>query len=460
MNNLPLNFRAVEVRQILSHLAAGESCQIIGANGSGKSNLMQYLSQPGILEHYLGEEGGKYLLVYLNIYLLIKQNDWGLYELMLHKLITHLEMRGVPEHILQSLDEMHRRATDKGTMHLALRYLDRALSMITQIGCERIVFLFDEFGQLVRDLSPDCYSALRGLRDEHKYQLMYVTASDRMLGELREDSFEFELFNDLLCGHPIWLMCYSLDDTRLMVDRIAARSELSFNTVDIESIFLVSGGHPGLIRALLQSVRRGLPVEEAVLADDPQVKDECHQIWRSLAVSEQHALMQIASGFSAKIDIPTALHLQEKGLAFLKAISDGSKNNPSLDSLFSPLFTTYLRNNNPAAGLLIEIDRKRREVWVQNRRIPNLTAQEFSCLDYLDQHRGEACRPEAIASYYHENMSGSAQSGSAEVGDDVYRSAVDATIKRLRKKIEPNSGNPRFILNVRSIGYKLVDGTG
>ena len=40
---------------------------------------------------------------------------------------------------------------------------------------------------------------------------------------------------------------------------------------------------------------------------------------------------------------------------------------------------------------------------------------------------------------------------------DTYERAIDAHVKNLRKKIEPEPGRPRYILTVHGVGYRFRD---
>ncbi|MCJ7579008.1 MAG: response regulator transcription factor [Candidatus Aminicenantes bacterium] len=92
----------------------------------------------------------------------------------------------------------------------------------------------------------------------------------------------------------------------------------------------------------------------------------------------------------------------------------------------------------------VEIDFKKYEIKKKGKQI-YLTALEFSLLHLLIEHNGEVVSRDVILD---------------EVwGDDVFVQprTVDKHIAELRKKIEDNPANPRFIVGVRSVGYKFVE---
>ena len=93
------------------------------------------------------------------------------------------------------------------------------------------------------------------------------------------------------------------------------------------------------------------------------------------------------------------------------------------------------------------IDHQNRQVWVLSQLV-TLTPQEYTLLTYLHRHRGRLCTPEDITyaleseDYEYDKLQDEAR----------LRSAVN----RLRRKIEPDPKQPRFLLTVRGHGYKLA----
>lgn len=92
----------------------------------------------------------------------------------------------------------------------------------------------------------------------------------------------------------------------------------------------------------------------------------------------------------------------------------------------------------------IEIDVPKRRVRLKGSDI-ELTDQEFRLLHLLATHAGIVFSREALV-------------GKIWRGDTfVTVRSVDTLVKRLRRRIEADPGNPRFLLTVWGVGYKFAD---
>jgi two-component system OmpR family response regulator/two-component system alkaline phosphatase synthesis response regulator PhoP len=92
----------------------------------------------------------------------------------------------------------------------------------------------------------------------------------------------------------------------------------------------------------------------------------------------------------------------------------------------------------------IEIDPARRRVRVEGRAV-DLTDQEFRLLHLLATHAGIVFSREALLSKIWRG--------------DTYVTvrSVDTLVKRLRRRIEADAANPKFLLTVWGVGYKFAD---
>ncbi|WIM10435.1 response regulator [Enhydrobacter sp.] len=81
------------------------------------------------------------------------------------------------------------------------------------------------------------------------------------------------------------------------------------------------------------------------------------------------------------------------------------------------------------------------ELTQNGRRMP-LTEAETALLRALSAHMGEVLSREALC---------------RSVGGGMNERAIDVQVTRLRRKIEPDPGFPRYLRTVRGQGYRLVD---
>ena len=441
---LPITFRTSEIDQIFAALRAGESCALVGIGSVGKSNLLRFLQEKEVRRAKLGQEWETYLWVYIDLNKSLKRSLWGLLELMLHQLLIEVTALGADEAVLQTIDDLHQRATEAKTRYLALRYLDRAVSMVCHRLGLRPVFLIDEFDELCRTMSRRGFAALRALRDDHKYRLTYVVATRLELRRLREEISEIEAFEELVTPHTVWLGPYSEEDARLMLHRLEARLGVHLEEETADKLLAATGGHPGLLRAAYRvAVEHPGNLQDALLLS-PQVQDECRRIWLSLAPGEQKAMVSLvsvpdvqphAAGIMAQLR-----HKELVGGPWVDA-----------DRIFSPLLAEYITRQHPTVGARIQVDRQRRTVWVDGRKIAGLAPLEYQLLDYLEGKRGQVCSRDELAEHlYPDDM--------ALAGDGVTDTRMDSVVKRLRRRIEPNPKEPRYILTVRGHGLRLNDG--
>lgn len=96
--------------------------------------------------------------------------------------------------------------------------------------------------------------------------------------------------------------------------------------------------------------------------------------------------------------------------------------------------------------IIIDVDRRQAKV---GERLLELTPHEFSLLVYLVQNVNRVLTPaELIRAIHHYEAEDEKEA----------REIIKWYIHRLRKKIEPNPDRPRYLLNVRGVGYTLGDG--
>jgi two-component system alkaline phosphatase synthesis response regulator PhoP len=94
------------------------------------------------------------------------------------------------------------------------------------------------------------------------------------------------------------------------------------------------------------------------------------------------------------------------------------------------------------AGLMLDLPRMRAML---DQRPIDLTPTEFELLAALAGQPGRIFTRAQLLDAVH------------GVAFESYERAIDAHIKNIRRKLEPNPRQPRYILTVYGVGYKFTD---
>ena len=97
-----------------------------------------------------------------------------------------------------------------------------------------------------------------------------------------------------------------------------------------------------------------------------------------------------------------------------------------------------------AADLTLDVPRMRATLGAEAREV-DLTATEFQLLAVLAREPGRIFTRSQLLDAVH------------GIAFESYERAIDAHIKNIRRKIEPNPRQPRYILMVYGVGYKFAD---
>jgi two-component system alkaline phosphatase synthesis response regulator PhoP len=93
----------------------------------------------------------------------------------------------------------------------------------------------------------------------------------------------------------------------------------------------------------------------------------------------------------------------------------------------------------------LTLDLPRMRVSAEGREIQELTPSEFQILAEMARYPGRVFTRAQLLDALH------------GVAFESYERAIDAHIKNIRHKLEPNSSEPRYVLTVYGVGYKFND---
>jgi hypothetical protein len=239
----PTDYRSTEVVAILRASRAGESAAVLGLSGAGKSNLL------GFIANTQSTPKLQFLLV---------------------------DSNRLPEFSGTAFLRLMRRAlgdTQPVAVEAELDALDAALTPTLTGGnlCFLLdLSLLDRTGLMTGDSSHALFNNLRALRDAHKFQLTFVTASRHPLPTDTE-------FAELIHANTITLGCLSESDSRWNVARYMERKGVKWSASVVESLIRLSRGYPSLLRAVCEAYAQS-PSLDSIPAH-PAVQKRAAEFW-------------------------------------------------------------------------------------------------------------------------------------------------------------------------------------
>jgi hypothetical protein len=305
----------------------GDSSCLVGIAGVGKSNLVHFLEQPKVKQHYLpASEADRTHFVPMACWSGTQSKDSFL------NLMVQWTWNAA-----SSLDPGMEDAPPRDQAPLFL--LRRVLQGVCGTYNRRLVYIFDEFDCLIQHQESDFFNELRGLRDEYRasgnlvFILITHTVPHLVRGRqpLNKSKF-FEIVRDRIYSLPP----YREADAAAMLDVLSERKDNGvIEPVDRDRLIAFSGGHSGLLGALFHDLWPDFALPRSRLArlveNSQRVRTSCEQIWDHLLLEEQQALLLLAKGQTMPLQMEE--YLCRRGL-----LADSS---PA--RIFSPLFGEYVR---------------------------------------------------------------------------------------------------------------------
>lgn len=429
----PVDSRKKEIEALLSYIKEGNSAQLLGLPGCGRSNVLRFLTySSAIRKAHLGKENEKFHFVLIDFSEVRKRDLFDVTKFMFLCLSDSLLERQLQEEYVR-VHGLFREALLLKDELMLFQALKQALDYLATERNMTIVFLCDRFDEYIPTVTAEFFTNLRSLRDRVKYQFNVVFSLTRPL----EDILEADLLSDFyefIAGHLVYV---SLLDSPSLMFRLNYLEKITKKTISSEQkeeLLVLTGGHGRLTRICAESLLSSPNVShiETYLLEQKTVKDAVKKIWKVLTPAEQHTLSHIAD---AQDD--TKRYLENVGLI---------QNN----HLMLPLLKDFqkIHREQDIRPEQIVFDENTQEIKKGESVLSDgLTSSEYKLLVFL-LHSPEKIleRDEIITAIWEENKS------IAGVTDQ----ALDQLIFRLRKKIEENPNTPTHLLTIKGRGFKFT----
>jgi hypothetical protein len=221
----------------------------------------------------------------------------------------------------------------------AHRLFEMAVNMLCQSYGIKLCFLLDEFDGTYQTMPREIFGHLRAIRDSNKYRVSYALFL-RNLPEKLRDPIENEGFYELISRNMIGLGPYSQQDALYIIGQLENRHEIKLSQDQREWLYTLSGGHPGLIQAILKLFKEHSQTFDQISslewwAKQESVQEEFRKIWLGLLEDERGGLLEFVRGNQNSMSATTGKLLLAKGLLIKSTAGSNAK-------VFSPLFEYWL----------------------------------------------------------------------------------------------------------------------
>ena len=443
-------YRVAEMKTIASWIANGDSGSVVGAAGIGVSNLLGFLCyRPDAIQRYLPEKAPPVALVPVDLNDLPVLDTSTLYRVILR---SFYEVRAYFDaHLLESIEEIyqsHRAETDPFLTQSALREL-LLLCQAEQIRCVLVLDHFDNFCQIA---PLPLFNTLRGLRDSFKNVLIYVVGLRQKLMYLPEPD-RLGRLQPLLDRFVCWVGPMNTADARQLIRQTTYFAQTPIGEVDIERIIQITGGHPSLLREVSnwwQKYQGRWPADQWPwrLLAEPSIDYWLKQIWARLTLEEQLIMSEIQklqpqSGLVPSKRVQTAFKtlFKENELVFQRLVDKGLCHNADDSwSITGRLLSDFLAQTEVDGRGKIRFDERGGELLQGQQPITGLSPLSQTVLTFLIENPyTRHTKTDLIFSTWPDELR---QEGVTD--DSLYQ-----VIMEIRKKIEPNSSEPRYLVTRR-----------
>src|SRR3989338_8663838 len=427
----PDTSRFSEIEKALSFVKKGNSAQLVGLPGVGRSNLLGLLTyNTNARIKHLSENQKWFHFVLCNFSEIRKKPLFEATKFIFLSLIDSLRERKMSEY--QKLNEIFKESASTNDELVLFQGLKRAIDFICIEKELTVVFLFDRFEEYISMLSTDFFANLRILRNRAKYRFSIIFSLNRPLEDLIEPML-FADFYEFLAGNIIYLPLLDKPGLDFRISYLEKVSGKKIDKKSFEKIIFLTSGHGKLTRlsfeATLSNQESGIRNQELenFFLEQKSVTGALYEIWLSLTPSEQKLLVTNQLGTSG--------YLIDVGL-----IKDGKITIPLLEG-----FISIMKQSGSEA---IQYDAVSNEIRKGDVILSDsLTSSEFKLLKFLLESPDKIIeREEIIKSVWSD----------AKSTEGVTDQALDQLIFRLRKKIEDDPNNPTHIQTLKGRGFRFV----
>lgn len=444
----PETARFEDIDKILSFIKNGNSCQIIGLPGIGRSNILGMLAyNKSVRLKHLGENNKWFHFVVVNFSEIQKRPLFDATKFIFLSLIDSLRERKMNEEY-HAINDIFKESLSFNDELVLFQGLKRAVDFLAIEKQLTIVFLFDRFETYIPMLTSEFFTDLRSLRNRAKYRFSIVFSLERPLEEVLDGTL-FADYYEFVAGHIIYL---TLSDKVGIDFRISYLEKLTSKKIEkqtLDDLLKLTGGHGKLVKIGAETIlatndKKQLLDKEKLkelLMAQKAVLGSLWETWNALLPEEQSLILNSQPfGFAQKklSTLNSTPYLEKVGIV---------KNEKITIPLFEEFVKTHINPQQTKAAHLIFDSNTNNILKGEQVLSDKLTSAEFKLLRFFLQNPDKIIdREEIITAVWKDAKS------TAGVTDQ----AVDQLIFRLRKKIEDDPNNAKHLETIKGRGFRFI----
>lgn len=430
----PADSRFEEIEMILQYARVGNSSQLIGLPGVGKSNLLELLAyNRNVRIRHLDDKQTSYHFVLVNFSEVRNRPLTDVMKFIFLELIDSLEERDMDE-AYQTVSGIFKDSLSYQDEMVLFQGLKKSMDYLTQKKELSIILLFDRFESFIPSADHEFFSYLKILRNRAKYKFSVVFCLNRPL----EDTLDSSIFADyyeLVAGHTIYMKLLDEPGLAFRIEYLEKAANKKLDKNSLNRILELTAGHGKLTRLCIEiALATTEPtITPEFLLSQKSVRGALWEIWYFLSPSEQKLFLD---------------GLKEKHYAsnqFLENIGLIKEQHITL-ALFEVFIGQELPRTQSTEKIVFDVTTntiQKGTITLSDR----LTISEFRLLAFLIAHpEAVVDREQIIEAVWRDNKQ--------TVG--VTDQAIDQLIFRLRKKIEDDPNTPLHIQTVKGRGIKFT----
>jgi hypothetical protein len=462
-NAYPKTYRAKEIATIAEWIALGESGSVVGLAGSGRSHLLGFLChRPDVLHHYLPSQAAPVVVIPVDLNNLPTLDTSTLYRTILHAFYWVRE--NFEPTLQQAVAELYLENRAVQDPFLAQRVLYDLL-LLFQNRQIQVVLVLNRFDRFCQTATPQMISTLRGLRDSFRDTLCYLVGMVQEVVYLPDPRALGDMY-ELLDSNVCWIGAMEETDARQMLDRILKSASSPPTEAETQAMLALSGRFPVLLRAIglwwLFAPNRPASIAkwQIILLEESNLLYRLERVWQGLTLEEQLALSEVqklhavtgpsehkALSRSLKRSFQLLEEQHQHALARL-ATKELCYQEGGGWWINGDLIAAYVARVEGRIRGRIWLDEDTKAVYQGQAPIEDLTALQYEILRFFIKNpRVKHTRDDIIDNAWPEE----------DQREGITPNALQVHIASIRKKIEPNPAQPRYLItwHGRPGGYQF-----